>query len=199
MTITYELGNSLYINITNRCTNHCTFCVRNQQDGVGSGINLWLKQEPTVEEVITDIRNRELTNYQELVFCGYGEPMIRTDDIIKICQKLKALYNIPIRINTNGHANLIYGKDITPQLAGLIDAVSISLTAKDSGEYQAVCRSDYGGAAFDAMLDFAGKCKQHIPKVVLSVVDVISREDIAACRAIAEGLGVDFRVRHFAE
>ena len=199
MTITYELGSSLYINITNRCTNHCTFCIRNQQDGVGSGNNLWLNREPTVEEVIADIQNRELAKYQELVFCGYGEPLIRTDDIIEICQKLKAQYHIPIRINTNGHANLICGKDITHLLAGLIDAISISMTAKNSQEYQAICRSDYGDKAFEAMLDFAFKCKPYIPKVVLSVVDVIPQEDIEACRAIAEGIGVKFRVRHFAE
>jgi len=197
MTITYELGNSLYINITNRCTNHCSFCIRNSSDGVGSGIDLWLEREPTVEEVLKDIQTRDIFSYREFVFCGYGEPMMRVDDIIEICKKLKELYNIPIRINTNGHGNLIYGKDITPLLAGWVDYISISLNAKDAQAYQAICVSDYGERAFEAMLDFAAKCKKYVPKVALSVVDVMSREDIQACREIAERIGVDFRVRHY--
>jgi radical SAM enzyme (TIGR04100 family) len=197
MTITYEAGNSLYINITNRCTNNCLFCIRNISDGVGSGTNLWLEQEPTINEVIEDIQRRDITRYQEFVFCGYGEPMMRTYDIIEICKKIKEKYSLPIRINTNGQANLICGKDITPQLDGLVDAVSISLNAKDSCEYQAICRSKYGEGAFEAMLDFAAKCKEHIPRVVLTVVDTISVEDIQHCREIAQSIGVDFRVRYY--
>lgn len=196
--ITYELGNSLYINVTNRCTNNCSFCVRNNKDGVASGINLWLEREPTVAEVIEDIQKREISKYKEFVFCGYGEPMMRTYDMIEICKTLKEKYNLLIRINTNGHANLICGKDITPQLAGWVDHISISMNAKDRQGYQAMCLSDYGETAFEAMLDFAAKCKNYIPKVVLSVVDVISKEDIQCCRKIARSIDVDFRVRHFA-
>jgi radical SAM enzyme (TIGR04100 family) len=197
MTISYELGNSLYLNITNRCTNSCSFCIRNNPDGVANEIDLWLEQEPTVDEVIEDIAKREIANYKEFVFCGYGEPMMRVYDIIKICKKLKEKYTIPIRINTNGQANLIYGKDITPLLANWVDGISISLNAKDGPTYQAICRSDFGEKSFEAMLDFAEKCKKYIPTVVLSVVDIMSEEDIQACRAIAKRIGVDFRVRHF--
>lgn len=197
MTITYEVGNSLYLNITNRCTNNCTFCVRNNSEGVGDGLNLWLEKEPTVDEVFEDIQKREISEYKEFVFCGYGEPMMRTNDLIEICKKLKAYYNIPIRINTNGQANLINEKDITPQLEGWVDSISISLNAKDKQAYQALCLSDFGETAFEGILDFANKCKKYIPNVIFSVVDLISREDIQACRQIAEGIGVDFRVRHF--
>ncbi|HEY3425947.1 MAG TPA: TIGR04100 family radical SAM protein [Negativicutes bacterium] len=197
MTISYELGNSLYLNITNRCTNSCSFCIRNNPDGVANEIDLWLEQEPTVDEVIEDIAKREIANYKEFVFCGYGEPMMRVYDIIKICKKLKEKYTIPIRINTNGQANLIYGKDITPLLASWVDGISISLNAKDGPTYQAICRSDFGEKSFEAMLDFAEKCKKYIPTVVLSVVDIMSAGDIQACRAIAKRIGVDFRVRHF--
>lgn len=197
MSITYEVGNSLYINMTNRCTNHCSFCVRNILDGVGSETNLWLEHEPTIDEVIEDIQRRDISGYKEFVFCGYGEPMMRTYDIIEIGKKLKEKYDLPIRINTNGHANLICGKDITPQLEGWLDAISISMNAKDKLEYQAICRSKYGETAFEAMLDFAARCKEHIPKVVLSVVNVIPREDIQLCRKMAQYIGVDFRVRHF--
>ncbi|SCM81200.1 Radical SAM, TatD-associated, bacteria (fragment) [uncultured Sporomusa sp.] len=144
MTITYEWGDSLYINITNRCTNNCTFCVRNNQEGISRGMNLWLEREPTVSEVLADIQARDIYKYREFVFCGYGEPMLRTYDIIEICRYLKSAYNMPIRINTNGHANLICGQDVTSQLAGLVDAVSISMNAKNSKEYQELCQSDYG-------------------------------------------------------
>ncbi|HEX3012501.1 MAG TPA: TIGR04100 family radical SAM protein [Syntrophomonadaceae bacterium] len=199
MTITYEVGNSLYINITNRCTNKCLFCIRNISDGVGSGTNLWLEQEPTIDEVVEDIQRRDITRYKEFVFCGYGEPMMRTNDIIEICKKLKEKYSIPIRINTNGQANLICGKDITPQLEGLVDAVSISMNARDNNKYQAICQSKYGEGAYEAMLDFAAKCKKYIPRVILTVVDLISLEDIQYCKKIAQRIGADFRVRHYLE
>lgn len=198
MTITYEVGNSLYLNITNRCSNNCTFCVRNNSDGVVVGLNLWLEKEPTVDEVIEDIQKRDISKYQEFVFCGYGEPMMRTYDLIEICKKLKNKYNIPIRINTNGQANLINKKDITAQLEGWVDSISISMNAKNKQEYQALCLSDFGEIAFEGMLDFAAKCQSGIPKVVFSVVDLISREDIQECKQIADSLGIDFRVRHFA-
>jgi radical SAM enzyme (TIGR04100 family) len=195
--ITYEVGNSLYINITNRCTNRCSFCIRDRQDGVGSGTNLRLEQEPTVAQVVADIRKWDISKYKEFVFCGFGEPLTRTDDVIEICKQLKQQFDRPIRINTNGQANLICGEDITPRLAGLVDSISISLNAKNKTEYQALCRSRYGEAAFEAILDFAVRCKKYIPKVVLSVVDFLPEEDIAACRKIAQDIGVDFRVRHF--
>ena len=33
MTITYEVGNSLYLIITKRCSNRCDFCIRQNGDG----------------------------------------------------------------------------------------------------------------------------------------------------------------------
>lgn len=197
MTITYILRNSLYVNITNRCTNRCSFCIRNTKSGVGEGINLWLEREPTVQEIIDDIEKHDLSKYTEVVFCGYGEPMYRTYEIVDVCKHLKDKHNIKIRINTNGHANLIYGKDITPMLEGLVDTISISLNAKNASEYQKICRSQYGEKAYEAMLDFAVKCKKYIPEVVLSVVDVMPQEDIEACSKIARQIGVEFRVRHY--
>jgi len=195
VTVAYELGNALYLNITNRCSNSCSFCVRNDVQGIGDGINLWLTREPTVDEVVAEVEKRGIAKYTEIVFCGYGEPMLRAYDVIAICKKIKAMHNIPIRINTNGQANMICGEDITPQLAGWVDAVAISLNAKDGPSYQAMCQSDYGEAAFEGLLDFAVKCKRYVPQVTLSVVAVISEEDIKACREIARRIGVDFRVR----
>ena len=123
--------------------------------------------------------------------------MTRTYTVIRICEKLKELYKIPIRINTNGHANLICNKDVTPLIAGLVDSVSISMNAKSRKEYQRICLSQYGEKAYDAMLDFAVKCKNHVPQVQLSVVDVMTPEDIEVCRKIAGEIGVAFKVRHY--
>ncbi len=199
MTITYQVGNSLYLNITNRCSNNCSFCVRNKSDGVGSANNLWLDREPTVDEIMTAIQKRDLSRYQELVFCGYGEPMMRTMDIIEICKKVKPTHNIPIRINTNGQANLIFGRDITPLLEGCVDIISISMNASNKDSYQAMCKSVYGDIAFDALINFAIQCKKHVPKVVLTVVDVINTKDIQTCRVIADQIGVKFRVRYYVD
>ncbi|MGE4282556.1 MAG: TIGR04100 family radical SAM protein [Clostridia bacterium] len=197
MVITYELGSSLYVNITNRCTNRCSFCIRNTAQGVGTGDNLWLEREPTVEEIIGDIEGHNLSKYKEIVFCGYGEPMMRTLEIVEVCKYVKKKSNLLIRINTNGHANLTYKKDITPLLEGLVDCISISLNAKNAAEYAEACQSDYGEEAYHGMLDFARKCKSYVPRVILTVVDVMSKEDIEQCREIAKDVGVNFRVRHY--
>ncbi|MCL2838932.1 MAG: TatD family nuclease-associated radical SAM protein [Oscillospiraceae bacterium] len=197
MIITYELGNSLYINMTNRCSNDCEFCVRNLRDDVNGQDNLWLEREPTVDEIMEDISKRDLSKYDEIVFCGFGEPMIRYDDVLNIAARLKASNSPPIiRVNTNGHGNLIAGRDITPELAGKIDVVSISLNAKNAAEYDKVCRSEYSEAAYAAMLDFA-KLASKYARVILTVVDDMNAGDIEACRKIAKNLGVDFRVRTF--
>lgn len=195
MTITYKLGTALYINITNRCTNRCVFCVRTTAAGVADGLNLWLEREPTVSEVLRDIQQWDTAEISEFVFCGYGEPLARADAIIDICRELKKSYAVPIRVNTNGQANLLYEQDITPLLAGLVDAVSISMNAKNAKEYQAICLSEFGERAYASMLEFAAKCKQYIPTVVLTVVDIMTPADIRACREIARQIGVDFKVR----
>lgn len=198
MTITYQLGNALYINITNRCTNQCAFCVRNQPDDFSPGIDLWLEREPSVNEILADIRQRDPAEYKEFVFCGYGEPMMRAYELIELCKQLKMSYHKPIRINTNGQGNLICGEDITPLLKGLVDAVSISLNARNAQTYQKLCLSEFGEKAFAALLDFTAKAQKYVPKVALTVVDVMSQADITACKAIARKIGVDFRVRHCA-
>lgn len=195
MTICYVLGDELYINLTNRCTNRCEFCVRDTDCGISEGLNLWLEREPEVDEVIADIKRFDPTKYREVVFCGYGEPTIRFDDMITIARFIKDTYGSNIRVNTNGHASRICGRDVTPELRGLVDTISISLNAKNREEYEKLCHCDFDEEGFDEMIDFTKKCKQYVPNVVMSVVDVISDEDIEECRKIAEGLGVKFRAR----
>ena len=198
MTITYELGNSLYVNITNRCSNACSFCVRNKHDTVNGKDNLWLDHEPAVDEIKADFEKRDLSEYDAVVFCGYGEPMMRADVVIEIAKWLKKNHpDIKIRINTNGQANMIYKRDITPQLEGIIDCVSISLNAENAEKYQKLCISEFGEEAYAGLLEFARLAKQHVPKVVLSVVDIMKPEEIEQCRKVAEDCGVTFRVREF--
>ena len=200
MTITYELGSSLYVNLTNRCSNACSFCVRQKHDGVNGKDNLWLDREPTIDEIKADFEKRDISKYDAVVFCGYGEPMIRWDDILEVAKWLKGKNPLTkIRINTNGQANLINKRDITPELKGVVDTVSISLNAENAEKYQSVCMSDFGEAAYDALLEFARLAKKYVPEVVLSVVDVMSDAEIEECQRIAQECGVSFRVRAFIE
>lgn len=198
MTITYELGSSLYVNITNRCSNACAFCVRNKHDTVNGTDNLWLDREPSVDEIKAVFEKRDVSAYDAVVFCGYGEPMMRADVVIEVAKWLKEKYSgVKIRINTNGQANMICGEDITPRFEGIIDCVSISLNAENAEKYQKLCKSEYGEAAYDGLLEFARLAKRYVPEVVLSVVDIMKSEEIEQCRKIAENCGVKFRVREF--
>ena len=198
LTITYEYNHSLYVNMTNRCSNACTFCVRNKHDDVNGEDNLWLDREPTVEEIKEDFGRRDMTKYDAVVFCGYGEPTERFDDLITVARWLRTEYpSTKIRINTNGQANMIHGRDVTPEMEGLIDCVSISLNAENAEKYQAICRSKFGEAAFDGLQKFAVLAKRYVPEVVFSVVDIMSQEEIKACEEIAKRCGVKFRVRAF--
>ena len=148
MTITYEVGTALYVNITNRCSNRCEFCIRNNGDGAYGSNSLWLEKEPTREEILESITARDLGKYTELVFCGYGEPTERLEDMIYVAKQIKAQYAIPVRVNTNGQSSLLYGKDTTPMYAGAFDTVSISLNAPNAEEYDRVCHSTFGLAAW---------------------------------------------------
>lgn len=201
MTISYEYEKSLYINLTNRCDCSCVFCLRhNGNKGSIYADDLWLEHEPSREEALKDLLSRDLPSYEELVFCGFGEPMFRVDDIVWLVDELKkTVPNLPpIRINTNGHGNLIHGRDVTPLLKGRIDVISISLNGSTAAEYTAVTRPRDGEKAWDAMLDFARRAKKYVPKVVLTIVNKDKTpEEIADCRAIAEDLGATLRIREY--
>ncbi len=196
MVICYEARDGLYVNLTNRCTNACSFCLR-EQNSFAYGHDLWLVREPSKEEIWDEIKKQDLSKYKEIVFCGYGEPMMRFPDIVWVAKKLKEKYPLPIRINTNGQANLLFKEDVTPMLEGLIDTMSISLNASDAKKYDEICHSIFGEEAFSGLLDFAKKCKAHIPNVVLSVVDVIGAEEVEKCQKIADEIGVTLRVRAY--
>ncbi len=194
MTITYSYGQNLYVNTTNRCDMHCDFCLRQNGDGVGEADSLWLAREPSKEEIWADIQRRDLTAFRELVFCGYGEPTYRLHDILWVCDRVRESSDIAIRMDTNGHGNLIWGEDVTPLFAGRFDTVSISLNARDKETYDRRCAPEYENS-YEAMLDFARRVKEQVPRVILSVVDCIGPEEIEDCRRICAELGVEYRVR----
>ncbi len=201
MTITYEFEGALYVNLTNRCSNDCIFCLRNNHDSVNGEDNLWLDREPEKHEILADFKKRNLTKYTWVVFCGYGEPLMRCDVCIETARWLKENYpHLKIRINTNGQANLIENRDVTPEFEGIIDAISISLNAASAKRYDELCHSCFGLSAYEGLLDFAEKAKRYVPSVTLSVVNHdISAEEIDECRTIVENRGLNFRVREYIE
>ncbi len=193
--VLYDYGRGLYANITNRCPCRCEFCIRDMADGLGSADSLWLKREPAAEEVVDMLGQWDLSQYDELVFCGYGEPMERLDDLLAIAEYVKGHTHLSVRINTNGLADLIHGRETAKELAGRIDSVSISLNQCDAEKYDALCHPKFGLAAFPAILQYTRDVQKYVPHVAMSVVGVIPEADIALCRKIAEGLGTTLRVR----
>lgn len=195
MSIVYDYFGGLYINLTNKCPCRCEFCVRNDVDGLGSAESLFLKKEPTVPEVIEELEKWDVSQYEEVVFCGYGEPTERLDALLEIAGYIKRVYGKPIRINTIGLADLIWGCETAPKLEGLIDSVSVSMNEADPEKFNALCHPRFGLKSYDAMLRYIEDVKQYVPDVAVSVVGCISRESIEICRKKAETLGVRFRVR----
>lgn len=204
-TIVYPVYNGLYVNLTNRCSCACDFCIRQKATGVGLDGNgddnvLWLEHEPSFDEVMAAVDKQDMSRYKEVVFCGYGEPTCAFEVLKQVAAEVKRRYKLPVRINTNGQGNLINGRDICPELAGIVDTVSISLNAPTAKEYQAVVHSKFGEKAFDAMLDFAREAGEYVPNVVMTTVDTtITHEDEDACRKICGELGVRYRIRAFAD
>lgn len=187
----------IYVNITNKCPCACTFCLRNTKE-LDESNNLWLDKEPTVQEIIEEFEKYDLTKFDEVIFCGFGEPLVRLEDLLEVAKYLKnRRSNIKIRINTNGLANLVHGKETAPLLKGLIDTVSISLNASNAEEYYKLTRSKFGIESYDAMLKFAVSCKDYVPNVVMTVVDCIGQKEIDDCQAICDKIGVTLRVRPF--
>ena len=194
LVIAYPIHEALYLNITNRCPNACLFCIRETAGGVG--YNLWLAHEPSVPEILEAVE-RTGYQYQEVVFCGYGEPLLRPEIVKEISRRLKE-HNLPVRLNTNGLADLFLGYDVLPELAGLIDTISISLNADNAGAYEEITKTPYGSKAFPAVLDFVSRSKEVIPNVLVSVVR-FPGVDIQKSTELAQKLGVGFRVREFME
>lgn len=186
----YKIGNKLYLNITNRCTNNCSFCIRNFADGV-KGYNLWLSKEPTAAEIIKIIENP--AEYEEIVFCGYGEPLIRLKEVIEISRFIKSK-NGTVRVDTNGQANLIHKTSVPPLLKGIVDRISISLNASSKEEYNKICLPLEPDKAYPSLIEFISQCKENINSVFLTVVSDTGI-DMGKATETAKKLNLPLRVR----
>ncbi len=194
-TYVYQIGDNLYINLTNRCSNRCTFCVRNGKQTY-EGYALWLKEgEPSEKTVINEIGDP--ARYREIVFCGFGEPTYRLGTMLEICEYVHA-HGGKTRLNTNGHGNLINGKNIAPLLKTALDGVNISLNAPDQVSYERVCLPQIEHA-FEGLIEFAKSCKEAGINCWFSVVDCIGEEAVKKCRAVADEVGIPLRVREMIE
>ncbi|MEK6673020.1 MAG: TatD family hydrolase [Nitrospirota bacterium] len=187
--IAYRIRDSLYLNITNRCTSRCSFCVKFHSDYV-KGHNMRLTDEPSEDELINAIGDPSV--YKEVVFCGYGEPLLRLELVKKVAGWIKE-HGGHVRINTNGHGNLIHKRNILPELEGIVDILSISLDAQDEETYNSICLPAFKGA-YQGVIAFLREAKKHVPDVTATVVSM-EGVDVGKCREIAEDLGVRLRVR----
>ena len=200
MTITYQVKNSVYVNLTNRCPCACRFCLRNNGSGVFGSGPLWLDREPTLDEVKASLDGWDYTRFREVVFCGYGEPTERLDVLLAAAEHLKRRdAAIRVRVNTNGLSDLVNGKPTAGLFAGKVDCLSISLNTDDAAEYLEVCRPKFGEAAYPALLKFAKEAAAVVPEVVMTVVGdpVTDLAKQARCRVLAESLGARLRVRPY--
>lgn len=195
--ILYVYKDKVYLNITNKCPCACTFCIRSKKDAIGDASNLWLNHNPSFEEVKAAIDAFDFTGYNEIIFCGYGEPTNSFDVLVKTAQYIRSKLGIKIRVNTNGLGSLVNGRDISAELCSNVDTVSISLNCSNKEDYLKTVRPKFGIDSFDEMLDFAKKCRALTENVVLSVVDVIGEEEVEKCKKIAEGLNIPLRVRKY--
>ena len=196
MTIAYEVDGGLYLNLTNRCSNRCEFCIRNNGDGAYGSDTLWLEREPTVGEVLEAVAKYDLVKYKEVVFCGYGEPSYRLYDCITVAKALKKQCpGLKVRINTNGHSTLILGVDTAPLYKDAFDTVSISLNTPTAKRYDEICHPVFENS-FEAILDFAKNVKNYVHSVLLSVVrQTLTEEELNECQKIADTCGVTLKIR----
>ncbi|HBG49883.1 MAG TPA: radical SAM protein [Cyanobacteria bacterium UBA9971] len=197
----YYLGNSMYINVTNLCTNECVFCIKSATDSVG-GVNLVLEEEEfSHEDIIREIKATFIENTKEIVFCGYGEPLIKLDIVKNVAKFIKENYpDLQVRINSNGQGNLIHKRNIVPELVGLIDKISISLNAENAELYQELSNSRYEAeTVYQAVKDFISECVKANIETTATIVTGFGdyKIDVEKCRKITEELGAKFRIREW--
>lgn len=197
VTIFYKFEDKMYINITNGCPCECVFCIRNNADSIKDNDSLWLEHEPSFEEITAAFDSFDKNGISDAVFCGYGEPTVRADMLVKTAEYIKQNSGMKIRLNSNGLVRLIHPDFDISRFKGLIDSVSISLNAPDAQRYNEVTRPHFGEPAFQAMLDFAADMKNMGIKTGFTVVDVISKEEIERCRRLADSMGIPLRVRAY--
>ncbi len=189
--LAYKIRNSLYLNITDRCTLVCQFCPKTQGVHKVHDFDLTLDQRPEVDEIIHSIGDPSA--YDEIVFCGYGEPTLRLKVLKQVAGWIKERGG-KVRINTDGLANLVNKRNVLPELKGLVDALSVSMNAQEESVYNQHCQPALPGS-FQAMLDFLEQAPKWIPSVTATAIDGLAGVDIDACEKLAHQRGVEFRRR----
>lgn len=197
MTIFYKFDGKMYINITNGCPCDCVFCIRKNGDSIEDNDSLWLEREPSFEEICAAFERFDKTGITEAVFCGYGEPAVRADMLIKTAEYIKSNSKMRVRVNTNGLVRLINKDFNIERFKGVIDSFSISLNAPNAKRYNEVTRPSFGEKAFDEMLSFAQDVKALGIKTSFTVVDIISPDEVKECEKLADKLGIPLRVRAY--
>ena len=197
--IVYTLEGGVYLNITNKCPCNCAFCIRSKGDAVGDAEKLWFDEEPTFEDIKKAIDDFDFSKVDNAVFCGYGEPTNAYDNLLSAAKYLRSVNpDINLRLNTNGLSDLINGKPTAKELSENFDTISVSLNEPTSEKYDKITRNIYPGRAFDAMLEFTRECVKYCKDVRMTVVDVISEEEIEQARLVCESTGAKYKVRSFA-
>lgn len=196
-TYVYTLDGNLYINLTNKCSNGCDFCVRNERSSY-YGNYLWLRHgDPTPDKVISQANGfGDLSRFKEVVFCGFGEPTYKVAEMLALCDYFHEK-GLKTRLNTNGQGNLINKRDIVPELKDKIDFVNISLNASCVEKYQPICRSQFGEAGFAGLIEFAKLCRKNGVSCRFSIVDCIGEEEVEACKRLAESVKIPLYVRTY--
>lgn len=199
-TYVYFLGDVMYINLTNLCTNNCIFCIRSLSDDV-AGANLNLSSESvSVADVISQIKEKMHDKVSEIVFCGYGEPLLRLEKIKEIAKFTKETYpKIPTRINSNGQANVIFKRNIVPELVGLIDKISISLNSDNAKQYQELSQSKFGEEIYEDVKEFIKLCADAKIDTTASIVTGFKNNviNVENCQKIADELGAKLKIREW--
>lgn len=189
--ISYQIGKNLYLSITDRCTLACAFCPKTQGSMLVKGYDLSFDHRPEVAEIIISIGHVDA--YDEIVFCGYGEPTLRLKVLLEVAQYVKQQGG-RVRVNTDGLANKVHKRNVLPEMASCVDSLSISMNAQNAEIYNRHCVPSLEGS-YDAVIDFIRLAKEYIPQVTATAIDGLEGVDITACEAIANKLGVPFRRR----
>ena len=196
MTLYYRLGPNLYVNVTNLCPCDCVFCIRGRMDGVGTAESLWLIREPTINELVEaydQSLQQDNEPIDEIVFCGFGEPLERADVVCELAGYIKSRSYHPVRLNTNGLVKLM-NPDFDIKKLSVFDLISISLNADTKEEYLRVTRPRFGIESFDAMLGFAGEMQNHT-KVQFTIIETLDTWRQKNCRDIADKMGIPLKIR----
>lgn len=194
MVYTYQIGESIHINMTNKCHNNCIHCIKRTQNGFGGIESLILKKEPTPQEVIKELETYDSSEYKEVVFSGFGDPLSRPNEMLTICELIKDTMPIKIRVNTMGLCDLISDVPISPKLFGLVDEVCVFLYAATAKDYNQKCKPHHEEEAYNAIFRFIWDAKKSVPHVTICASEDMSEKDIESCRETAQSLNTGFKL-----